>query len=275
MISGMKIVVNADDFGMSHSKNVAIDKAMREGLCTQTSLVVNLPCSEEAMKLAKDGGYMDRVSLHLNLTVGKPLTEKIKKCRYYCEDGEFLFKPVIKSYKQILPMHINCIRNELEAQIVKFIGFGFHPIRIDSHNWVHLRVPVWLALIPLIKKYNFFSVRPMWEGYLEERIAAKWYRYFKKFQKWLLLSECVRIFPYSSNIEQFLIYDEHRTENISTEFIAEVFTHPDIQKNEIMDTSSSYLKLPFNTLQSNVMQLCMYEKTNFYELYINNKGENI
>ena len=47
-----KIVVNADDFGMSVNKNIAIDQMMRKGVCTNASLVVNMNYSDEAVRLA-------------------------------------------------------------------------------------------------------------------------------------------------------------------------------------------------------------------------------
>ena len=52
-----KVIVNADDFGMSHEKNVAIDELMQNGICTNTSIVVNMEHTEEAVKMAFESGY--------------------------------------------------------------------------------------------------------------------------------------------------------------------------------------------------------------------------
>ena len=81
-----KIVVNADDFGMSVNKNIAIDQMMRKGVCTNASLVVNMNYSDEAVRLAYEGGYEDRLSLHINLTEGRALSEGIKKRGNLCID---------------------------------------------------------------------------------------------------------------------------------------------------------------------------------------------
>ena len=48
----MNLIVNADDFGMSHTKNLAIDVMMKKNICTNASLVVNMPRSYEAVELA-------------------------------------------------------------------------------------------------------------------------------------------------------------------------------------------------------------------------------
>lgn len=256
MHSDLKLIVNADDFGMSHTKNLAINQAMRTGLCTQTSIVVNTPGFNEAVQLAQEGGYSDKVSLHLNLTVGKPLTEEISENKNWCVNGEFLYRPIIKSYKQILPTDILCIRNELEAQILCFLNSGFKLKRIDSHNWVHIRLPVWLALKPLLKKYNILSVRPMWKGYWRKEIAAKWYRYFYVFDKIFGRNKHMKVISYTSNIEQF-VYQGYQ--NVRQD-VAEVFTHPDMKEGQIFDMSSSYLKLPRCTLVDNVAKISKYPK---------------
>lgn len=262
MHSYLKLIVNADDFGMSHTKNLAIDQAMRRGLCTQTSIVVNTPGFNEAVRLAQEGGYIEKVSLHLNLTVGKPLTEEIYENRNWCVNGEFLYRPIIKSYKQILPTDILCIRNEVEAQILRFLNSGFKLKRIDSHNWVHLRLPVWLALKPLLKKYDVLSVRPMWKGYWRKEIAAKWCRYFYAFDKAFGMNKYMKVISYTSNIEQFV----YRGFQSVQQNVAEVFTHPDIKEGEIFDTSSSYLKLPMYTLEENVAKISQYSKINLADV---------
>jgi len=49
-----RLIVNADDFGLSHSVNEAVIRAHREGILTTASLMVNEPGFDEAVKLAKE-----------------------------------------------------------------------------------------------------------------------------------------------------------------------------------------------------------------------------
>ena len=252
-----KIVVNADDFGMSVNKNIAIDQMMRKGVCTNASLVVNMNYSDEAVRLAYEGGYEDRLSLHINLTEGRALSEGIKKIPLYYKEGEFVHRPIIRQNKQVYPFHIVAVRNEIEAQIQKFMNYGLKIKSIDSHNWVHLRVPVWLALKPLIKKYDIKIVRPMWEGYKRPEIASdKWSKYFITIQPWILRCRQFNIIQHTSNIEQFLLYEE---ELKNLKYI-ETFVHPDIINNKIIDISSSYLKQPKGCVEDNVNKLSSYSK---------------
>lgn len=251
----MKIVVNADDFGMSHSKNLAIDNLMRAGICSNASLVVNMPYTEEAVKMALKGGYADKISLHLNMTEGKAVSSKIKSVSLYYKELEFNYKPIIKNINQIMPWYITEIRDEISAQIETFIGYGFELKSLDSHNWIHLRLPIWIALRPLINKYRIKIIRPMWEGYkLAEIASKKWSKYFKLFQPILLSCKQCRIIEYSSNIEQFVLRERKL---IKKQFV-EVFTHPDLVDGKIMDLSSSYLKKERDTVENNVKLLKNY-----------------
>lgn len=252
----MKLIVNADDFGMSHEKNIAIDEMMRNNICTNASLVVNMPYTQEAISLAYSNGYKDKLSLHINLTVGESISGDIRNIPLYYENGKFAYRPIIKLNAQIYPKHIQVLRAEIEAQIVKFQEYGLNLNSIDSHNWVHLRLPIWIALKPLIKKYDIKIVRPMWDGYKRPEIASqKWSQYFRLFSPILLKCPQCKILGHTSNIEQFLL----NKENIKEYRYVEVFTHPDIVERQVIDVSSSYLKKPRETVVHNVKLIKEYE----------------
>ena len=60
-------IVNGDDFGASFGINQGIIKAHREGILTSTSLMVNMPGTEEAARLSLNIPKMS-VGLHVVLT---------------------------------------------------------------------------------------------------------------------------------------------------------------------------------------------------------------
>lgn len=253
----MRLIINADDFGMSHDKNLAIDQMMRQDICTNASVVVNMPWSDEAIELAKDGNYLERLSLHLNLTVGESLTLNIRKIPLYYQNGEFARMAIIKQYRQVMPFHIKALQEEIEAQIKRFLDYGVLLKSVDSHNWVHLRLPIWLAFKPLIKKYHIKVVRPMWIGYKREEIASRrWAKYFRIIDPFISSVKECKIIAHTSNVEQFLL----KASELECYEIVEVFVHPDVVNEEIMDMSSSYLKKPRNSVVYNVGQVKQYEK---------------
>ncbi len=259
----MRLVVNADDFGMSSEKNIAIDAMMRGRVCTNASLVVNCPATEEAVAMAFAGGYQDRLSLHLNLTEGESLGKKIREhALYYAEEG-FAHRPIIKSAWQVQPLYIEAVRQEIELQIRRFLSYGLSLHSLDSHNWVHLRTPVFLALRPLLRKYRISIVRPMWEGYKRPEIAsARWSRYFRKFDFFLQRCPQCRVFGWTGNIEQFLL----ARQRIEDGAYVEVFTHPAAVDGEIMDLSSSYCHNPRKKVVEWVRMLASYEKISIMQI---------
>src|SRR5262249_40716320 len=64
-----RLIVNADDFGLSVSVNQAVIRAHREGILTSASLMVNEPGFEDAVKLARENSRLG-VGLHLTLLFG-------------------------------------------------------------------------------------------------------------------------------------------------------------------------------------------------------------
>lgn len=64
-----RLIVNADDFGRSHSINEAVIRAHGEGILTTASLMVNETGCDEAVNLARENPELG-VGLHLTLLCG-------------------------------------------------------------------------------------------------------------------------------------------------------------------------------------------------------------
>src|SRR5574344_1268555 len=85
-----KIIINADDFGYSHSVNEAIVECFKRRYITQTTIMTNMPFYDEAITYAKENNLMDKIGLHINLDEGFPLTDDIKRNRKFCNsNGEY------------------------------------------------------------------------------------------------------------------------------------------------------------------------------------------
>ena len=57
----MKIILNADDFGLTHEANLGIAKAFDEGFCSQASVVTNTNYFDEAVSLAEKNNFKHKV----------------------------------------------------------------------------------------------------------------------------------------------------------------------------------------------------------------------
>lgn len=129
-----KLIVNADDFGMTEGNTIATILCHETGILTSTTLMVNMPFAPLAAKLAKKHPDLG-VGIHFVLTVGRPLVDGAKS--YTDENGNFR-RP--NSYEDGKP-HANLdeLYTEWKAQMEKFIELmGRKPTHIDSHHHVHM-----------------------------------------------------------------------------------------------------------------------------------------
>ena len=93
-----RLIVNADDFGRSHSINEAVIRAHREGILTGASLMTNEPGFDEAVKLAKENPKLG-VGLHLTLLCGHSALPPEKIPGLVNPRGEFSENPVAAGFR--------------------------------------------------------------------------------------------------------------------------------------------------------------------------------
>ena len=82
----MKLIINADDFGLSESINDGIIKGINEGCITDTTLMVNTPYTKDAIDKALKNN-ISCIGLHINFSKGKPI---ISNTNLTDENGYFL-----------------------------------------------------------------------------------------------------------------------------------------------------------------------------------------
>lgn len=129
-----KLIINADDFGMTQANTIGILVAHAQGVLTSTTCMMNMPYAQFALEQARQFPHLG-VGIHLVLTVGRPLVEGAKS--FTTPDGHFI-RP--KDYPDKKP-HADPdeLYREWKAQIEKFIAVAGHkPTHIDSHHHVHL-----------------------------------------------------------------------------------------------------------------------------------------
>src|ERR1700693_1299673 len=71
--SPRRLIINADDYGLSPGVNTGIIEASDAGGVTSASMIVNLPGFNDAVARAGSHPALS-LGLHLNLTTGKSLT---------------------------------------------------------------------------------------------------------------------------------------------------------------------------------------------------------
>jgi hypothetical protein len=93
----VKLIVNADDFGLSSAVNEAIMRAFEMGIIDRTSAIANAPYFADACQLAIEKGFENRVGVHFNILEGRAISSKIPT--------------FILSIRKVECLHINAMRN--------------------------------------------------------------------------------------------------------------------------------------------------------------------
>lgn len=134
MGSKKRLIIHADDAGLSHSENAATIKTLEEGVVNSYSIMVNCPWFYEMALYAKGNPQYD-YGVHLTLT---------------CEWQQYKFGPVLPvsevpslvdenghfyKNRDLIRDNANAeeVKKELTAQIERALSFGLTPSHIDSH----------------------------------------------------------------------------------------------------------------------------------------------
>jgi predicted glycoside hydrolase/deacetylase ChbG (UPF0249 family) len=132
-----RLIVNADDFGLTEGTNRAIIDAHRTGIVTSTSLLANGYAFDHAVSLAHENPSLG-VGVHLTLTEGPPLAGR-DLALHLDLNGHFPLSNQPFARDLItgrLPR--GAIHREFEGQIGKVIAAGITPTHVDGHKYIHL-----------------------------------------------------------------------------------------------------------------------------------------
>jgi predicted glycoside hydrolase/deacetylase ChbG (UPF0249 family) len=134
--SARRLIVNADDFGLTVGVSRGILRAHREGLVTSTTVLTTMaPQPEEDAAAVASRGL--GLGLHFNLTWGRPMSPVGTVPSLVDAEGRF-GRDLAALRERARP---DDVRREGEAQIEAFTRrFGRAPTHLDSHHHVH-RVP--------------------------------------------------------------------------------------------------------------------------------------
>jgi hopanoid biosynthesis associated protein HpnK len=173
-----RLILNADDFGLTRGVNEGIIRAHREGILTSATLMACGPAFDHAVEVAKLNPRLG-VGCHLVLVGGKAVAPLKEIPSLATKDGQLpdsLGSFVTRlSAGMIRPKEIE---SELRAQILKIRAAGIEPTHLDTHKHTHAHPVVMGALsrvarelgIPRVRK-PMENLRDSWESSRGERPA--------------------------------------------------------------------------------------------------------
>ena len=150
-----RLIVNADDFGLSEGVNYGIIKAFKEGIVTSATIMANMPGFAHAVELSKQYPEL-AIGVHLTLTTYKPVVTTHKNI--VDKDGYFLPQSAIDH------IDVEEAYQELKAQISKVIDSGIPIDHFDSHHHIHTQPSLKVVMEKLYEEYQL----PFRGGFLYE-----------------------------------------------------------------------------------------------------------
>jgi hopanoid biosynthesis associated protein HpnK len=153
------VVVTADDFGLAHEVNEAVEAAHSGGILTAASLMVAGPAAPDAVARARRLPRL-RVGLHLVLVEGRPvlppeqLPDLVDASGHFRNDlGRLGFDIVLR------PSVRRQVAAEIEAQFAAYRATGLALDHADAHKHFHLHPTVAGLMIAIGLRYGLRALR--------------------------------------------------------------------------------------------------------------------
>jgi hopanoid biosynthesis associated protein HpnK len=154
-----RLIVNADDFGLTAGVNRAIVEAHTHGIVTSSTLMANGRAFEDAVHLAKTVSRLS-VGCHVILIDGEPVLDaELLPSITSAYSGGACFRDGLKSFTaRALAGRLDAgeIEAETSAQIRKLQSAGINVSHVDTHKHTHLFPAV---LRPLLRAARACGVR--------------------------------------------------------------------------------------------------------------------
>lgn len=153
-----RVIITADDFGLSESINEAVERACRDGVLNTASLMVAGPAAGDAIRRAKALPQL-RVGLHVVVVEGASVRPSAVKglvdaagdfpSDQFGVSLNYFFRP--KQRKQL--------HSEIRSQFSAFSKTGLRLDHANAHKHMHMHPTVGRMLIEIGQTYNLPAIR--------------------------------------------------------------------------------------------------------------------
>lgn len=193
-----RLIINADDFGVSQRVNVEVIKLITGGRITSASILANGAKVEEAVEFASSNSDLS-FGIHLNLSEGK-CTGSTTEAPGIIEGGYFLRRP---PPRRVNPQEGQIVFDEWKAQIDRLLQLGLQPSHIDSHHHVHT-IPKYFPILKRIQStYGINRVR------ISKNVYASGLNLRERFAKFIWNSALRRTPPFARTPDFFTSVDDY------------------------------------------------------------------
>ena len=153
-----RVIVSADDFGLSLGVNEAVERAHRTGLLSTASLMVAGPAAEDAVRRARTMPGL-RVGLHIVVIEG-PAADPGAAPGLVDAAGQFPSDQLRLGVSYFArPAVRRQLRHEIQAQYCAFAATGLRLDHANAHKHMHLHPTVGRMMIEEGRPYRLPALR--------------------------------------------------------------------------------------------------------------------
>jgi chitin disaccharide deacetylase len=173
-----RLILNADDFGLTHGINRAVGELHSAGALWSTTLMANGAAFDDAVAVARAHPTLG-VGCHIVLTDGAPVCAPGTIRSLLGADGKN-FRPLLVDFVRALLLgRINQdeVAREVLAQIEKLQRAGINPTHLDTHKHTHLFPSIARPLLQVAERCGVRAIRnpfePGWSLALDHGSRAR------------------------------------------------------------------------------------------------------
>jgi predicted glycoside hydrolase/deacetylase ChbG (UPF0249 family) len=173
-----RLILNADDFGLTPGINRAIGELHSAGVLTSTTLMATGPAFDDAVAIARAHPTLG-VGCHIVLTDGVPVSPPETIPSLIGPDGK-TFRPFLSAFLRALflgRIRAEDISREALAQIQKLQHAGIRVTHVDTHKHTHLFSAVSRPLLEVAEQTSVRAIRnpfePPWSLALRQGGATR------------------------------------------------------------------------------------------------------
>lgn len=146
-MSNRKLIVGADDFGLTKGVVDGIVDGHERGIITSTSAMVNMPAIEYASKRSHECQTLD-VGVHLNFTAGSSILPPDQVPSLLNPSGQFWSPRELFNRRHLISLsELKC---EFQAQVARFTDvFGVGPSHATCHHTIYTWPPFYRLFVEL------------------------------------------------------------------------------------------------------------------------------
>jgi len=154
-----KLIVHADDFGLSEKVNEGIWRAHTRGILTSASIMANGAAFDHAVSICQATPTLD-IGIHLTLVEERPVIGAAKVPSLVNSEGRFHHHASEFSKRYLIgKISFQEVQRELSAQIAKVTSHGIKVTHLNSHQHLHTLPKILRIAVELARKYGIPAVR--------------------------------------------------------------------------------------------------------------------